>query len=197
MEQCEVGNAFLALAQSCQLETNINHSGAVGQTQKALYTFYGQICKRTERSLPLAQWLFIEMEIYRLAEAVTFPPLPPQHSSGSRSLWLRQNKAREAARQLQESTLPTSLLILMEPLRVHLSSGSKSFHCHHLPPKENQCCGPGSACASHSAPQGPGAGRRAGGVAETRPRLGEELGDRPGFFASHQWGISSVSVLFL
>lgn len=42
-KQCELGNAFLALAQSCQSETNTNHSRTVGLTQKALNTFYGQI----------------------------------------------------------------------------------------------------------------------------------------------------------
>lgn len=41
---CGLGDAFLASAQSCQSETNINHSRAVGLSlEEALYTFYGQI----------------------------------------------------------------------------------------------------------------------------------------------------------
>lgn len=42
-EQCESGNAFSALARSCQSETNTNGSRAKGLAQKALYTFCGQI----------------------------------------------------------------------------------------------------------------------------------------------------------
>lgn len=39
-EQCDLGDAFLALAQSCPSETNINHSRAMGMS---LYTFFEQI----------------------------------------------------------------------------------------------------------------------------------------------------------
>lgn len=89
---CGLGDAFLASAQSCQSETNINHSRAVGLSLKeALYTFYGQIL--WEMIVPGTMAVHKKGRFTGWWKQWHFScPLPPQHSPGSRSLELWQSK---------------------------------------------------------------------------------------------------------